>query len=67
MRIGAKPMPLGKHEYLGKQEGKMARFLSKLTTVAERKIMRKKLKYAYKKIDDEKKEAIGKPDSKHAV
>lgn len=53
-------MALGKHEYLGKRSGKMARFLSKLTTVEERRIMRKKLKYAYKKIDEEKKRALGK-------
>ena len=34
-------MALGKHQYLGKNEGKMSRFLSKLTTPKERGQMRK--------------------------
>lgn len=57
-------MALGKHQYLGKNEGKMSRFLSKLTTPKERGQMRK-MKYIFKKIENDHASRKSTFDSKH--
>lgn len=57
-------MTLGRHQYLGKREGKLSRFVSKLTTPKERAQMRK-MKGIFKKIENDHATRKSSLDSEH--